>query len=296
MLTLDNIVDRARRSLLEEVVIQLEFTTRCNYACTYCPRYLIEKTRPLGDITPEIIELLVNRLTEIKDKYNLTLSVSGFGEPDLYSGFLDLICRIKTASNAIMKVNTNASLLHKYGEALIESECVDRITLSLNLPNETLYRKYTGQTCYETVKNNIVEFLHVKRGRKPAADIRFIKMPDTLPYLEDSQRFWARHLYKNDRISVADLANWGGLIGTPQPQKGTCRYLTRQAGRHLTIDMEGWTSLCCFTIAYNHDHPLFVGNIKDYSIDELLRRARQRASEIDVSMVCRDCDTRRGTD
>lgn len=238
-------------------------------------------------------DLLVERLAEIKDKYNLTLSVSGFGEPDLYSGFLDLVCRIKVASNAIMRLNTNASLLHRYGHDLITSECVDRLTLSLNLPNEELYRKYTGQDCYEAVRNNMAAFLRDKGSRKPAVDIRLIKMPDTLPYIDEAREYWEKHLNRNDRVSVAKLANWGGLIGVPKPQMGTCRYLTRQAGKHLTIDMEGYASICCFTIAYSHNHPLFVGNIKDHSIDALLRLARIRAGEIDVSMVCKDCDTRR---
>jgi len=290
---LANIIEKARRGFREETIIQLEFTTRCNHNCVYCPRYLIGKTRPLGDITPEMADLLVERLAEIKDKYNLTLSVSGFGEPDLYPGFIDLIYRLKVASKASMRLNTNASLLHRYGHDLIISKYVDRITLSLNLPNEELYRKYTGQDCYETVRNNIVAFLREKRDRKPAADIRLIKMPDTLPYIDEARECWEKHLNKNDRVSVAELANWGGLIGIPQPQAGICRYLTRQAGKHLTIDMEGYASICCFTIAYSHDHPLFVGNIKDHSVDELLRRARLRAGEIDVSMVCKDCDERR---
>lgn len=290
---LANIIEKARNLFREEVIIQLEFTTHCNHDCVYCPRYLIGKTRPLGDIAPEMADLLVERLGTIKDKYNLTLSVSGFGEPDLYPEFIELIYRLKAASKASMRLNTNASLLHRYRHTLIISKHVDHITLSLNLPNEELYRKYTGQDSYEAVKNNIAAFLREKGSRKPAADIRLIKMPDTLPYIDEAREYWEKHLNKNDRVSVAELANWGGLIGVPKPQMGTCRYLTRQAGKHLTIDMEGHASICCFTIAYSHTHPLFVGNIKDHSIDELLRLARIRAGEIDVSMVCKDCDTRR---
>ena len=279
----------------EQIIIQLEFTTLCNHSCTFCPRYLIEKTRPLGDISPEMSDLLVDRLAEITDKYDLLLSVSGFGEPTLYPGFIDLICRLKSASNASIRLNTNISLLHKYGEKIVSSKCVDHLTLSLNLPNEELYRKHTGQDDYEIAKKSMVAFLLEKRSRKPSTNIRLIKMPDTRPYIDEAREYWEKHLNKNDRVSVAELANWGGLIGVPQPQVGTCRYLTRQAGKHLTIDMEGHTSICCFTIAYNHDHPLFVGNIKDHSIDDLLRLAKQRASEINVSMICRDCDERRVT-
>lgn len=237
-------------------------------------------------------DLLVERLAEIKDKYNLTLSVSGFGEPDLYPGFLPFTCRIKEASNAIMKLNTNASLLHRYGNDLISSKCVDRITLSVNLPNRELYHTYTGIDCYEAVKDNTVNFLNEKGSRPPAADIRLIKMPETHPHLDEAVEFWERYLNLNDRVTVTKLVNWGGLIDDPKPQTGSCRYLTRQAGKHLSIDMEGWASICCFTVAYSHDHPLFVGNIKDHGIDELLKLAKTRADEIDVSLICPDCDTR----
>jgi len=46
--------------------IVVETTTRCNRRCLYCPRHIIPSVRDLGDIKPEIVELMVKRLGEFK--------------------------------------------------------------------------------------------------------------------------------------------------------------------------------------------------------------------------------------
>lgn len=275
----------------KKVIIQVEVTTRCNHDCLYCPRYLINKSRPLGDITPKMETLLVRRLSELDDKYDLTVSISGFGEPTLYVGLMDLIYKIKSDSNASIRLNTNASRLHEIGNRVISSNCVDYLTLSLNLPTRELYQKYTQTQDYPKVIENIKQFLTEKQDRKPDVSLRFIKTPDSMPYLEDAARCWERYLNKNDEVSVAELSNWGGLVGEPtEPRKGPCRYLSHQAGKHLSITLDGYASICCFSVAFRNDDPLVVGNIKRSSIEELLYLAKTRADEIRDSDICEYCN------
>ena len=272
-------------------IIQVEVTTRCNHDCLYCPRYLIDKVRTLGDITPEMETLLIQRLSELNDKPELTVSVSGFGEPTLYPGLMELICKIKAVSNASIRLNTNASRLHEIGNRVISSNCVDYLTLSLNLPTRELYQKYTQTHDYPKVIENIKQFLTKKQDRKPDVSLRFIKTPDSMPHLENAARYWERYLNKNDEVSVAELSNWGGLVGEPtEPRKGPCRYLSHQAGKHLSITLDGYASICCFSVAFRQDDPLVVGNIRNHSIEELLVLAKLRANEIRGSDVCEHCN------
>lgn len=287
-----SLVSQRKKQAKKKLIIQVEVTTRCNHDCIYCPRYLIPENRPLTDITPEMADLLIQRVSGLGEQYDLIISVSGFGEPTLYPGLMDFVCKVKSVSNASMRLNTNASLLHEIGTQIISSNCVDALTLSLNLPTEELFQKYTQTKDFTKVTGNITQFLHEKQDQKPATNLRFIKTPDAAPYLGEATRHWEKHLNNNDRVSIAELSNWGGLIGeTSKPRTGPCRYLKNQAGKHLSITLDGYASICCFSIALKPDHPLVVGNIKDHSIEELLSLAKRRAREIRVSSVCKNCNT-----
>ena len=275
----------------KDIIIQIEPTTRCNHNCSYCPRYAIPDSRTFGDITPKMSDLLVKRFKETPREYNTLVSVSGFGEPTLYPDLIDWICRIKTASRAFIRLNTNASLLDQVGSKIISSGCVDQLTLSLNLPSEELHKKHTGSEDYILCKRNIINFLHEKQARKPASDLRFIRIPD-VTLRNNLKLYWSQHLNKNDQISVSSLANWGGLVGKKHTWSGSCRYLQHNPGKHLSIDKDGYASICCFSVAFEHTHPLVVGNIRDHTIDELLTLAKLKAPELLNSSVCRGCNAR----
>ncbi len=277
--------------MMARLTFQVEVTTRCNGDCTFCPRDVIPSNRALGDLTPEMADLLVQRLAELGPRSSPLVSFSGFGEPTVYPGLVELMCRVKSTCRTSIRLNTNAILLDEIGDLIISSECVDQLVLSLNLPTEELYRKYKRVDNFLPVRDSIIRFLREKGARKPATDLRLIRIPEAVPFLDEAREFWRGHFNKNDRISLPQLANWGGLIGVPgRSRRRRCRYL-QTAGRHLSIDKDGYASICCFSVAFNHEHPLMVGNIEDHSLRELLSRARQRASSFDLSL-CKDCNAR----
>ena len=276
---------------MARVRIQVELTTRCNHNCSYCPRYIIPKTRPLGDITPMLCDLLISRVSEVAEDSKIMVCVSGFGEPTLYPNLVGFLRKIKSTSNAITRLNTNASFLHKVGSDIISSNCLDRLTVGLNLPTEELYEKHTGSTDFTTACRNIVEFLKEKGTQSPPTEIYIIKTPETSPYLEESMEHWKKHLNQNDKVSTSGLLNWGGLVGEPQtPRTTPCRFQQDLAGKRLTIDKDGYAGVCCFSIAVNPAHPLIVGNIKEHSINELLALAERRVYTLIGSRICEKCN------
>lgn len=278
---------------MTNIRIQVEVTTRCNHNCLYCPRHLIPKTRSLGDIKPKMRNLLLSKFSEIDDQYNPLISLSGLGEPTLYPDLIDFIREIKSINGLRVRINTNACLLHKIGSEIISSQLVDLMGLSLGLPTRELYRKYTRTDDFPVASRNIISFLKEKGNRKPSCDIRFIKISEAAPYMEESRKYWKQRLNQNDRLSFAELSNWGGLVNEPQlyPRNKPCRYQQDLAGKHLTINKEGDVSFCCFGITVPSSHPLIIGNIRKHSINELLVIAKQRAPELIGSPVCEKCNT-----
>ena len=278
---------------MSEIRIQVEVTTRCNHNCLYCPRYIIPETRTLGDITREMRGLLVFRLSEIDEKYIPTISISGFGEVTLYPELMDFIREIKSARNPIIRLNTNAALLHTIGSEIIDSQLVDYLSLSLSPPTEKLYEKYQGKNDFAVASRNMEAFLKEKGNRKPSTDIRFIDIPEAAPYLAKTMNYWKKHVNRNDWVSKAKLANWGGLIGEPLKTKRSnpCRYQHSFVGKHLSINKEGYVSVCCFGVAVSHTHPFVIGNIKEHSINELLELAKLRAPKLIGSKACENCNT-----
>lgn len=277
---------------MTNIRIQVEVTTRCNHNCLYCPRHIIPETRTWGDITPEMSDLLISRISEIDDEYNPLFSISGFGETTLYPKLMDFIYEIKSVKKSRIRLNTNASSLHKIGHEIISSQLIDLMGLSLNLPTEELHKKYTRTNDFAIVSRNIIDFLEEKGNRKPASEVRLIKIPESMPYLEESTEYWKQHLNKNDRVSLSKLLNWGGLVGEhlQKPRNNSCRYQRDLAGKHLSINKEGYASVCCFGIAVNHTHPFIIGNIKEHSINDLLMMAKKRAPELIGSSVCENCN------
>ena len=278
---------------MSDIRIQVEVTTRCNHNCVYCPRYVIPETRTLGDITPEMRDLLVSRIAEIDEKYTPTISISGLGEVTLYPDLMGFIREIKSARNPVIRFNTNARYLHKVGSEIIDSQLVDYLSLSLSLPTEKLYEKYQGKNDFDVASRNMLNFLKEKGTRKPNTDVRFIDVPESSPHLEKAMKNWRRHVNKNDWVSKATLANWGGLVGEPLENKrnNPCRYQDKLLGKHLSINKEGYVGVCCFAVAVSPTHPFIIGNIKDYSINELIELAKPRALELIGSPTCENCIT-----
>lgn len=233
----------------------------------------------------------MSRISELSKTKKILVSVSGLGEPTLYPELMDFLREIRSSSNAVIRLNTNASFLHLVGSNIISSNLVDRLTVSLNLPTEELYEKHTGSTDFSTACKNIEDFLKAKGTQSPSTEIYLIKTPETAPHLEESISHWNKRLNLNDSVSIAELSNWNGLVGEPQvPRITPCRFQTSLAGKRLTIDKDGYAGVCCFSIAFNQKHPLIVGNIRDHSIEELLKFAERRVYSLIGSRVCEGCN------
>jgi MoaA/NifB/PqqE/SkfB family radical SAM enzyme len=98
--------------------IFIELTSDCNLSCSYCPRPKISREIPY-----ELFKKVVDEASLYGPR---SFSLHLFGEPMLYSRFIDAVRYIKSRGNTLL-LTTNGTLLRRYYRDLRE---VDKIILS----------------------------------------------------------------------------------------------------------------------------------------------------------------------
>ena len=227
------------------VKIQQEVTTRCTQNCGFCPRQVIGQHRDLGDITPEMVDLVLERYAEVKEP--LDVSISGLGEPLLWSGLFDFIDELKEMGITV-EMNTNATELTEEKSRWLIGQ-LDRVQVSLNVPNAEMFKRHKNSDTYELVKNNLEVFFELKGDKKPVTDLRFLKFPETEPLIPQALKEWGAMLPPGDAVIVAEFENWMGAIDESHfgikydrtPPEHAVIICSDLFGKYLTITKEGNT-------------------------------------------------------
>jgi hypothetical protein len=153
--------------------IRIENTTRCNAACTICPREKLTRpqgTMPLGDF---------RRLIDQCDPALLKdLHLQGFGEPLLDPEFVN---KIKYAREKLPRTRlffvTNASLLKGDMAKGIIGSGADKIKVSFYGVTAAKYESIHRPLKFNEVRKNILEFLRLRKelgARRPKLSVKFI--------------------------------------------------------------------------------------------------------------------------
>jgi len=230
----------------------------------------------LGDITPEIVEVIVQRLKEFHRPFNISLT--GFGEPLLFSGLFDFISKIRPLVRGRITLTTNGILLDDRVAPLVLESGIDEVDISVNIPTRELHGKYHHDETYDLVRNNAISFLKSKIGGKLKVMIRMMKFRDTLPHLSQERDFWSKHLGERDFYFETLLMNWAGHIDEKHygveygdPIQPVCRHLLDNA---LAISKDGDVFACCVGSVFPPNHPSCLGNLDNYSLEDMLKIKR----------------------
>lgn len=131
--------------------IYVEITNCCNLKCSFCPEVKREKEF----ITVEKFEHIIN---EIKEYTNL-IALHVKGEPLLHPNLKEIleICR---KNNILVNITTNATLLEKNLNTILESNAVRQLNLSLHsiTKNENI-DLYNFENYIKSVLNSSKEIL-----------------------------------------------------------------------------------------------------------------------------------------
>lgn len=250
-------------------ILYTESTNLCNAKCIMCPRDSM--TRDAGFMDMKLYEKLIQEAAQIGVN---EIRLHNFGEPLLDR---DLEKRIKMAKDAGIPVVTfysNASLLTKPRAVRIIESGLDFLFVSFDAPTKEAYEHTRVNLRYDTVRNNIVNFINIRNEtgqRSPRLGIIILRLPGQTG-IEQFVSNWKNVV---DTVSVNDLNDWAGEIelGRGNLKKGGKRIPCFYLWKGLIVLQDGTCSLCC----EDFDGKYATGHVRQSGLLEIWHGQRYRS-------------------
>lgn len=274
--------------MLERVYI--EIGNICNLNCSFCTGTI----RPKRQMSTDEFSLVLRKIKP-HTKY---IYLHVMGEPLLHPR-LDEFLRIAKEYSLPVCITTNGTLLSKKGKAILDSDAVHKVSISLHAPegNGIIdlndYLRYAVGFSKEAAEKGIYTVFRLWNGNSDEGIGRNSQNTEIENYLhlEFSDEWQARpkgfRLSKNIFLEYDGVFTWPTDSKADEVHEGFCYGLSGQ----IAILADGQVVPCCLDA--NGEIPL--GNIFDNELNDIL--SGQRASEISrgfasgkiVDPLCRKC-------
>jgi len=271
------------------VEIGIEITTACNMDCSMCPRQdAIESgKRTLGFMNRNLFKKIIN---EIKDFAEI-IYLHGLGEPILHPEFFDFL-RLAKKAKLHVGISTNGMTLDRETAEKILMSNLDYLIFGLDAVKPETYQKVRKGGDFEKVKENIENFLKLKKEKRlknPFVVIQFIEQETNRGEVKEFLNYWQKKEADVIRIKPVIALKKEDKKKVEKKEKfRPCFHVFRQ----LNIFWDGTVVPCCED-CYG-DYPL--GNVRDKSLKEIwnsqkmetLRRATL-FSQREKTPLCKNC-------
>lgn len=188
------------------LVVAVEASSRCNLRCMMCFQAHMDQQnyhQNRGIMDDETYERFLN---EIENNRLYSIVFASRGEPLLNPNIDKMIKAAKDRGVLDIKLNTNAVMLTDDMSRRLLASGLDMIVFSVDSLNPKHYETIRG-TSLESVKNNINNFLEIRKKEFPDSNIVVrVAMVVTNKYLEcaeteidEAKRYW---LERVDELSV----------------------------------------------------------------------------------------------
>lgn len=259
--------------------ITIETSTFCNAKCIICPNH--EKSRdfyltPLEDFKESLL-----KFPNLK-----SVSLCGMYEP-LSDNRLPQILDIIKSVNLKMDITifTNASLLHKWEDLILEDTNISHIIFSVHGFMKETYNEVMKGLDRDKVYQNIINFCNKRNNKKiktPITSVAFIRTSINKGELNQYIKFWKQYA---DNVANFELMNWNGTVNNYKKlydkEKTTYRSCP-MFENPLVIDAYGNIVRCCYNLKFNY------GNVKENGIENWL--SKKRVSTLYPDIDCFKCD------
>lgn len=266
---------------LKSKELRIEVTSKCNAACTICPRE--KMTRPLVTMTTGHFKYLVSQGHSLGVE---TVSLFGHGEPLLDN---DLASKIRFCSEAQFQtfITTNASLLDPDTSFELLSAGLSHIRFSAHGFDEA-YNRVHRKLDWNRMIENIGHFLDIKSGLNSRCIVSVSVIPMHDESLDRIRSFWEPHC---DYLEIWKPHNWtdGRDYRKVNKRKRTCG---RPHSGPIQIQADGKMIVCCF----DFDGKMVVGDTEKNTIEEILTGDKfdliRRKHELwdHSGLLCETCD------
>jgi MoaA/NifB/PqqE/SkfB family radical SAM enzyme len=220
--------------------INIELTDRCQKNCWMCGRRKRERENPeikssYGNMDFNLVELI-----SVQVPSGIIIQFHNNGEGLLYPWFGKTV---KLFRKCITNIVTNGILLVEKANEIVEN--LDTISISI-IENDDAWQEQL---------TTIEKFLELKGDKKPFTTLRFVGKID-------ESRYDHLDLLKVRRVLHDPTGSVNYKKKVTIPEHGICEDMLH----HLAINKLGDVSLC---VRFDPNRELVLGNIKEYSLDEL---------------------------
>ena len=280
--------------------VTLEFAIgNCNLKCRMCPQ-------AENDYRPRVIDPqgFQRVLDGIPRDWPLTLSLTGFCEPLLVSGFIEMAAQAsRSLPRALVKFNTNGTHLTEDMARMLVESGLGMIWFSLNMHTREDYLWFTGRDLYDRVCRNIVLMREVRdrlNGTRPQIRVQMMNLPRNAEHRRAFIEKWSRIA---DDVYIRDLSNWGGMVdidgrvmeSAPRREYLKKHYPCISLWQDLVVNWNGDIYPCCTAASQPESYPsLRLGNIAEDRLPDVwngaaLAELRLR-QYMDLEPACRGCE------
>ncbi len=282
--------------------VRIEVSSLCNLRCKHCASGAQYESTNREIMTPAIFKLLLEQLKGIDTLKDAVLYLGG--EPLLNNNLPSFISQLheETSINHT-RFNTNGMLLkEEISRRLLDAD-LGRIAVSIdgNSPQESEQIRIGSN--YNTIKNNIYNFIKLAEGYKTTIEIVNIQIPcseDELLRCEPEAPLFLTNDFGAEMIEPNYAMKWPGqseqsLIDngfktiTIDNQKDNCIHTLRE----MSLRSNGDCVLCCYDIT----GMMVIDNIQNNTVSNIwnsaeyqkIRKAIMNRDINNLPNICKGC-------
>lgn len=283
--------------------LDIETTNVCNLQCSMCSRTIQIEDGTYVDIGTMSMELYKKIIDEGEQNNLCSIKLNYLGEPLLDKYILERIKYAKDHGVIEVMFNTNASMLTEEMSHKLLDVGLDSIYFSVDGINPETYNKIRIGTDYDTVINNIKNFVKIKNDgnyKHVQTRVSMTVLPGMENEMEDFAKFWLPIMGQVGFGEWVDARGKGTkkVVGKPKSGEVTVYenynpdFVCSQPFQRMFIMYDGICTPCCTDVARGYA----IGDVSENTVKEIwhgekLTKLREahisgRYPEIDI---CKNC-------
>ena len=244
------------------VVLNLEITNECNFACPHCPRDDLNIGRDIGMMDTRMFDRIIYEIAG----HVPVVKLIGLGEPALHPQLDALMHRLRLAGLRTL-IYTNGTLFERFTPEDIFAWEVSQIVVSVDGLDERGFERLRVGGHYQNLLDNLETFQARRAARAyggPPVEVRHVIMPGETPaMLAAFKRAWRGRHADTVKFNLL-VAPYGRPRGAVE-QRPSCRDIRREM--HVRVD--GRVPLCGY-----EGHAEWIGDLRTSTVSRVWRAAR----------------------
>lgn len=268
--------------------LDIETTNVCNLECTMCPRTIEINKGTYGEIGTMSMDLYKKIIDEGAEEGLCSIKLNYLGEPLADKYIIERISYAKQKGIIEVMFNTNASLLTEIKSKELLEAGLDSIFFSVDGIIPDSFNKIRIGTDYETVVNNVLNFVKIKNDgnyKHVQTRVSMTMLPGMEVQVSAFTEYW---------LPIVGTVGYGEWVnhGVHGEYPYNPDFMCSQPFQRMFIMWDGIATPCCVdsTRAY------VLGDVNHTSIKDIwhgeklekMRQAQTTGNYRDIEM-CRKC-------